>query len=277
MTGQIVFIVWRESVEALLVIGILDAWLRQQAGPAVGRGRRYLWFGAGAGALLATLLGGSILFFSDLLPENGQEYFQTAMVLIAAALILQMVFWMRRRGHTLKRDLEAGAQRSMATANWWGLFVLALVAVAREGSETVVFLYGMLAAATGGTAGVVLAIGIGFALAVLTYFLLQLGGRYLSWRLFFRVTEVVLLFLAAALVMSGVDHLIALGVIPPGGGALWDTSGLLDDTGPVGGFLASLTGYRARPDLLMVLVYAIYWAAVVWALVRKPAPRPKVA
>ena len=129
--GQIVFVVWRESVEALLVVGILNAWLVHQGKtPEAARGKRFLWAGVTAGVVFAVALAAALLFFGELLSDEGQDWFQTIMVLVAAALIVQMVVWMRRHGRTLKRELEEGAARSMAEANWWGLFILALLAVA---------------------------------------------------------------------------------------------------------------------------------------------------
>ena len=275
MVGQVLFVVWRESVEALLVVGILNAWLARQPERSVSvAGRRFLWLGVGAGAVLAVVLGALLMTVGESLSDEGQEYFQAGMVLVAAALILQMVFWMRRHGRTLKRELETGAKRSAETANWWGLAILAMLAVAREGSETVVFLYGILAG--GGSTGTFTlagAIALGFGLAILTYWLLQVGSRVLSWRLFFRATEIMLLLLASALVMTGVDHLVSLGVVPVLGAPLWDTSFLIDDSGVVGGLIAGLTGYRARPDVTALLVYVVYWGLVVAALnLRRPAP-----
>lgn len=267
--GQVVFVVWRESVEALLVVGILNAWLAHQGRtPEATRGQRFLWAGVAAGVALAAALAAALLFFGELLSDEGQEWFQTAMVLVAAALIVQMVTWMRRHGRTLKCDLEQGAARSMAAANWWGLFVLALLAVAREGSETVVFLYGILASSPMATGSSVGAAALGGALAVATYGLLQLGGRFISWRLFFRATEIMLLLLAASLVMAGIDHLVSLGIVPVLSHPLWNTSMVLDDGGSVGGFVSGLTGYRARPDLTSVITYSAYWLLVLLLLLR---------
>ncbi len=269
--GSIAFVVCRESVEALLVIGILNAWLcRNLAVRDAARGRRFLWLGAGAGLSLAVLLALAILGFQSLLPDEGQDYFQAATVLVAAALILQMVFWMRRHGGGAKQQLEAGARRASVGGGVWGLFVLALIAVAREGSETVIFLSGILAGTDDNSAAVG-GILSGFAAAGLLYWLIQLGGRRLSWRLFFRATELMLLFLAAALVMTGADALVSLGLLPVVGGQLWDSSALLDDSGSLGGTVAALTGYRARPDLIGLLVYGLYWSVVLIGLRRHPA------
>jgi high-affinity iron transporter len=262
--GNIIFIIWRESVEALLVIGILSAWLAHQSDAKVRRrGRVFLWAGVTTGLLIAIGLGAALLGASSMLPEDAQVIFQTSAVFIAAALIVQMVLWMRKRGRTLKRDLEQNLTNAAVRANWWGVFVLAMVAVAREGSETVIFLYGALSAVQSTSFAVpAMAASAGFALALGSYLLLQIGGRLLSWRLFFRVTEVMLLCLGAALLLTGVDNLVGLDVLPQLSGKLWDTSALLPDESTIGGIVAALTGYRARPDLTEIIAFTAYWAAI---------------
>jgi high-affinity iron transporter len=273
--GNVIFIVWRESIEALLVIGILQAWLGQQGADARTRGRAYLWAGVAAGLVAAALLGTALILFGDQLDDDSQQIFQTLLMLLAAGLIVQMVLWMRRHGRTLKRDLEASLQGAADKGNWWGVFTLAAIAVAREGCETVVFLAGTLSAARNGAmAKVSLAAAAGLALAVATYGLLQLGGKFLSWRLFFRVTEIMLLLLAGALLLTAADNLVALGLLPRLSGRLWDASSLLSDGGSVGGLISALTGWRARPDLTEILVFIAYWGAMLWLFFRpKPMPR----
>lgn len=258
MSGQIVFIIWRESVEALLIIGILAAWLRQ-SGPAASGAGRYLWGGVVAGIGLAVALAWAIFNLATILPPEAFEWFTVAMMLVAALLIVQMVFWMRAHGARLARNLHQGLSQAAGDRHWWGVFVLAMLAVAREGSETVIFLYGMLSAGTAG--GLVGAMALGFGLALATYGLLQLGGRLLSWRLFFRFTEVTLLLLGSALAVSVADKLISLGVLPYTQ-TLWNMSGILDDSGRLGGVISALTGYRAAPDRVVVAVWLLYWGAI---------------
>ncbi|GHD77471.1 FTR1 family protein [Vogesella fluminis] len=259
---QVLFIVWRESVEAMLVIGILHAWLSQN--PVTG-GKRWLWGGVLAGLLLAALLALGLFAASELFGSY-QDMFQAAMVFTAAALIVHMVLWMREHGRNLKCELEAGLAASSARHNGWGILLLVALAVGREGSETVVFLYGTLSGSE--TLWPLLLAGTaGFLLALLSFWLLQLGGRYLSWRLFFRVTEVMLLLLAAALFTSGIDKLISLDILPALVDPLWDSSALLDDMSASGGVVSALTGYRAHPALMTLLAYAGYWLAVL-ALMR---------
>ena len=80
-----------------------------------------------AGLLFAGLLGLGIYSAQELL-LNWQDQFQTVMVLVAAALIVQMVLWMRQHGRTLKRELEQGLSSHLEQRNWWGVAVLAALA-----------------------------------------------------------------------------------------------------------------------------------------------------
>ena len=269
--GQTLFIVWRESVEALLVVGILYAWLKN-GDESARRGLPYLWTGVVLGVLAAIGLGVVLVGFAEILSGEAQDYFQMGMVFVACVLIVQMVLWMQRHGKTLKREIEQSLQQHTRAANWWGIVVLVALAIAREGSETVIFLYGMGFGRSGHVGGAQwLAVFMGLGLAFLTFYVLQLGGKFFSWRSFFRVTEIMLLFLSAGLFQTGVDKLIDMEILPTGVFQVWNTSALLDDSSPFGAFISSLTGYRAHPSLANVLAYALYWI-VVYLLVRRPAP-----
>jgi high-affinity iron transporter len=228
---------------------------------------RYLWGGVAAGAALAISLALVMLGIASSLSGNALDYFQLAIMLVASGLIVQMVFWMRKRGRTFKKDLESNMARNAGAANWWGLLIVVALAVGRETAETVVFLYG-LGAEKGGIANLPIVLVLGLGAAFATFWLLQQGSRVLSWRMFFRVSEILLLLLAGALLVSGVEKLIALDVLPVLVDPVWDTSRLLDDSGRIGGLIASFTGYRSRPALLPLLVLAAYWAIVWWALGR---------
>lgn len=268
---QVAFIVWRESVEALLVVGILYSWLSATSDGH--KGLRWLWGGVIAGLALAGALALVLLGVSSWLSDNGQEWFQAIMGLVACVLVVQMVLWMRQRGRSLRHELERGAAQQVQSSNWWGLLLLVMIAVAREGSETVVFLYGMIA--SGETAAqawsLALAGAVGFALALLTFWILQLGGKFITWRRFFKLTEALLLLLASALLVNGLDHLISLDVLPTLVDPIWNSSWLLDDSRGVGKILADFAGYRAYPALSVLLVWLVYWAVVLVLLNRTSA------
>ncbi|MEM5402398.1 FTR1 family iron permease [Paraburkholderia unamae] len=270
--GQVMFIVWRESVEALLVVGILYAWLKNGDADAR-RGVPYLWGGVALGILAAIGLGAALVGFTEVLSGDAQDYFQTGMVLVACVLIVQMVLWMKQHGRTLKREMEESLEKSTRDANWWGVTILVALAIAREGSETVIFLYGLGFGQSGHVdASQYFAVLIGLALAFLTFYLLQLGGKIFSWRHFFRITEIMLLFLGAGLFQTGVDKLIDKEILPTVVDQVWNSSAILDDSSTFGSLVATLTGYRAHPALMNLIAYAVYWL-VVWFLVRRATGR----
>jgi high-affinity iron transporter len=222
-----------------------------------------LWAGVAAGLLAAVALGAALVGFTEELSGDAQDYFQTGMVLVACVLIVQMVLWMKHHGRSMKRDMEASLERSKQDANWWGVTLLVALAIAREGSETVIFLYGLGFGQSGHVDPMqYLAVAIGLALAFLTFYLLQLGGKIFSWRLFFRVTEIMLLFLAAGLFETGVDKLIDKEILPVVMNQVWDTSWLLDDSSTFGSLVATLMGYRAHPAGMNLIAYAVYWAVI---------------
>ncbi|KJZ67283.1 FTR1 family iron permease [Pseudomonas fluorescens] len=267
--NQSMLIVWRESVEALLVISILQAWVSQQH--QGDRLAKYLWAGVVLGLMLSGLLAVLILFAGEAMSGSASEWFQAALALVASLLIVQMVGWMHRHGRTLKHDLQRHADSHLARQGGAGLLLLAMLAVSREGSETVVFLYGAGAQLRGPQLGL-FAIGgaMGLVLSALTIALLHSSRRFISWQRFFAISEAVLLVLGAALLVSGTERiggqLLALDLpevmYSLVGDALWDSSALLSDSHGLGGFLAGFVGYRATPSGMTLLVLAGYWLAV---------------
>ncbi|MGO4324315.1 FTR1 family iron permease [Pseudomonas sp. KB_12] len=279
---QSMFIVWRESVEALLVIGILQAWVsrQQQASQLL----RYVWTGAALGLLLSGVLAGLILLAGEAMSGTANEWFQASLALVASLLIVQMVGWMHRNARTLKHDLTRHADQRLSRQGGLGLLVLALLAVSREGSETVVFLYGAGARLQGPQLGL-FAVGAlaGLVLSLLTVSLLHSSRRFISWPRFFAISEAILLLLGAALLVSGVERvggqMLAMdwpeAVYRGIGDALWDSSPILDDGHGLGGFLADFTGYRASPSAMTLLVWLGYWAVVAgWLRPRKTENLP---
>ena len=264
-------IVWRESLEAMLVIGVLLSWIARQ--PERRQLRRGLWLGACAGLALALLLGFATYAAQGQFAGHSLEIFQLAMILIASALIVQMVLWMHRRGRTMKRELEAQAGRAAGAV---GIGAITAFAVGREGAETVVFLYGLgLEAGGGQLARLLAAAAAGLGLAAATSWVVANGARYLSYRTLFRVSEILLLLIANALLANGIDRMIAMDWLPPLLDPVWDISALLDDGHGVGRFLANFVGYRSRPAGILLGASVVFWAAMLWRLapLNRSSPR----
>src|SRR5207244_8261867 len=127
--GNALFIIWRESAEAMLVVGILYAWLKRRPDATVGL--RYLWGGVAAGVGLALALAAVMLGLASVLSDDALEYFQLAMMLIAAGLIVQMVFWMCRHGRPFTKELAAGMQQTEPVMSRLGMLAVTSLVTGR--------------------------------------------------------------------------------------------------------------------------------------------------
>ena len=260
------FIVWRESLEAMLVVGVLMSWIARQPEPAPLK--RGVWLGVAAGIGLALALGFATFAVQSQFADQSLEIFRLGMVLFAAFLIVQMVLWMHRHGRTMKRELESQAERAGSV---FGVGAITALAIAREGAETVVFLYGSGVQAEGVQfASMVAMAALGLGLALSTGWLVARGARFLNYATVFRLSEVMLLLIAGALLVGGVDRMISLDWLPTLLDPAWDTSSLIDDGQGAGRFMADFLGYRARPTGVLLLILAAYWGFVYWRLNRAP-------
>jgi high-affinity iron transporter len=262
-------VVWRESLEAMLVVGVLLSWIVRQPEPALLR--RSLWAGVAAGIALAGLLGYAAYAAQSEFAGAALEQFQLAMVLVAAALILHMVLWMHEHGRHMKRELERQAERAAGARAGavFGIAAIAALAIAREGAETVIFLYGL--GMEGESSSVPRLFGgalAGFALAALTGWLVTRGAKFLNLRTLFRASEILLLLIATSLLAAGIDRMIGLEWVPPLLDPLWDTAALLPDARGAGRFLADFVGYRARPAATLVIAIAAFWSYALWRMAR---------
>lgn len=258
--GNAFFVVWRESLEAFLIAGILLAWL--QANDDSGRGKRALYAGLAAGVGLALALGWALVSVQNELAGNALEAFQTGMLLLAAGLITQMVLWMRRHGRQIKAKLHADLSAAAGRSGFLGVAIVAALAVAREGAETAIFLYGL--SQEGRIADLVVGAAAGILAAAATAWLAARGLRRLNIALLLRLSSILLLIVASALLVTAIDRMIGAGWLPGLVDPLWDSSALIDDTAGSGKLFADFAGYRARPALTVVLAWAIYWSIVLF-------------
>jgi aquaporin Z len=131
----------REGVEAALILAIVLAYLTRTGN---GAHASKIWLGAGAAIALSLVLGLAIYQTVGSLEEPWEQLFEGAAMLIAAAVVTWMLFWMRRQGRALKGELEKGVDEALTRGSTFALVTLAFVAVIREGVETVLFLIPIL-------------------------------------------------------------------------------------------------------------------------------------
>jgi high-affinity iron transporter len=244
-------IVFREVLEAALIIGIVAAATR-------GLAARSRWIAGGialgiAGAVVVALFADGI---ANMASGLGQELFNAGVLFAAVLMLAWHAIWMSQHGRELAahatsvgRAVQEGAAPVVA------LMVIVLLAVLREGSEVVLFLYGMVAAGgtessqmlTGGFLGLVLGVAMGFAM----YF----GLLRIPLRHFFTATNWMILLLAAGLAAQGARYLVQADLLPSLGTRVWDTSHILSEQSLLGQMLHTLVGYDATPSGIQVVFY----------------------
>ncbi len=245
-------IVFREVLEAGLVIGIVMAASR-------GIKRRGWWIaaGCGAGVLGAVLVAWFANELAAALEGVGQEVFNASILLTAVCMLGWHNIWMSRHGRALAADAtRLGREVAAGTRSLYAMAVVCGIAVLREGSEVVLFLYGIAAAGGGGGAGMllggVLGLLAGAAIGVAIYY----GLLAVPLRQLFGVTSWLILLLAAGMASQAAAFLAAADLLPSLGNSIWDTSRILPDRNLIGQLLHVLVGYTARPAGIQLVFYA---------------------
>jgi high-affinity iron transporter len=253
--GATFVVVLREGFEAALLLGIVYAYLAQ-IGHA--ESRRYVTYGAALAVVASILMGVGVSMLSGPLADIGPDVIALVVIFGAVALLTWHGWWMGRHAREMRGDLQRRIDAAHASQQLWMVGLIAFTGVFREGAETVLFLWGLMTQLTdlSGMAALVGGAGGLAGAAVLGWLVFQ-GGRRLSVQRFFAITSLFIMLLAAGLFSAGIGRLQGIGLLP-GGDPVWDTSWLLDDHGSVGGFLAGLIGYRARPSALEIVAYVVY-------------------
>jgi high-affinity iron transporter len=260
----------REGVEAALIIAIICAYLARTGNQ---RHLGVVLLGAGGAIVLSAVLGFVLYQTVGGLEEPYEQIFEAATLLLAAAVVTWMLFWMRRQARSVKGDLHAAVDRALGQDSVTALGVLAFVAVIREGLETSLFLVGQANSAKQDAIFVLVGALIGLAAAAVLGVGFYQGSRRLNLATFFRWTGVGLIFIAAGLLSTAVHELIEIGVIPFGTQTLFDLSGVLPHDPAagnlVGQFLRALFGYSATPEVTTFVAWLAY-IVVVLALFLRP-------
>lgn len=251
-------IVFREVIEAGLVIGIVLATARGVHG-------RVAWVGLGvlggvAGACLVAAFAGVL---GEAFAGPGQDLFNAAVLIVAVLMLGWHNVWMARHGRVIAAEAKAVGDAVVAGSRpMTALAVVVGIAVLREGVEVLLFLYGI--AVSGGetfaamAAGGALGLLLGGALTALMYFgLLRIPARYL-----FSVTSGLIALLASGMAAQAVAFLQVAGVVTVLPRTVWDTSNVLADSSLFGKALNTLVGYNDQPTMLQLVVYLATLASI---------------
>lgn len=201
---QAFIITLREGVEAALIVGITLAYLNK-----IERNDLRKSVYAALGAAFAGSIGVAIVL--SRLSWN-QDIFEGWVMLVAAAFVVTMIIFMMKTGRKLKGELEGKIGLFARNDAWIGLFAFVFLMVLREGVETVL----ILSAVTLNSTELLSFIGttLGAAIAILFGVMFVKGSVKVNLQKFFKVTTVILFFVAAQLLIAGLHELSENGVLP---------------------------------------------------------------
>lgn len=269
-------IVFREVLEAALVVGIVMAGSRGMSG-------RGYWVSGGvlAGVMAACLVAAFAGTIASAAAGIGMELFNAGILLAAVAMLGWHCVWMGRHGRDIARQMsEVSHAVAIGNRPLYALGMVVGLAVVREGSEVVLFLYGIAAGSDAGApallGGGLLGLIAGAAVGLALYFgLLRIPTRQL-----FTVTTWMIVVLAAGMASQAAAFLVQADILPSLGRRIWDTSAILSERSQLGQVLHTLIGYDANPSGIQLVFYAmtlLLVGAMTWILGRPNSPAASAA
>jgi len=277
----------REGLEAALVVSILVAYLVRSE-------RRHLlprvWAGVLAAVAISLGFGALLTFGPRGLTFEAQEAIGGTLSIVAVAFVTWMVFWMAKAARGLGGELRGQVDRA-AEGSRWGLVVVAVLAVGREGLETALFLWAATQAATrdaAGGAGTVLptwqplvGAALGIAVAVLLGYLIYRGALTINLSKFFTWTGAFLILVAAGVLSYGVHDLQEARILPGLGSLAFDVSGAIDPSSWYAVLLKGVFNFSPVTTKLEATVWVLYVVPTAIAFLvgarRRYSPRPTPA
>ncbi|HEX6887520.1 MAG TPA: iron uptake transporter permease EfeU, partial [Candidatus Nanopelagicales bacterium] len=243
----------REGLEAALVVSILVAYLvrtdRRHALP-------WVWVGVGVAVGLSVLTGALLEFTAATLSERAEEIFAGTMSFLAVGFVTWMIFWMRTAGRTISSELRGQVDRAVQ-AGIGAIVGMTFIAVAREGLETAVFFFAA-ARAAGSSSEPLLGFVLGLGSAVLLGWLLYRRAISVDLARFFRITGILLIFVAAGVLAYGIHEFQEAGLLPGEDRLAFDVSGTIAEDSWVGTLMAGIFNISPAMSVLQVVAWVGY-------------------
>jgi high-affinity iron transporter len=267
--GAAFLITLREGLEAVLIVTIVMAYLRQ-----LDRRDQFLpvMLGTLAGVAISVAVGVGVYVAIGELEGRAELYVGAATSLIAASVLTWMIFWMRRQARSMGGELRGQVDNALATGAMLGIVILVFVGVLREGLETALFMLTVIldnsatSAAVGGFAGLATATAIGYSI--------YRGSHFINLRLFFQITGGFVIVFAAGLFAKGIFQLQTLNVFNSLYFPVWDlTSNPVLGHGQFAAFMKGIFGWSARPSIEQVAIWAGYILIAGWFFYFGALPR----
>lgn len=245
------FIVFREVLEIALVTGIVMAATQGMKGRVL-----MVLSGLGLGVFGSAIVAYFTETISQAVDGVGQEIFNASVLFIAVAFLSWTVIWMKRHGRDMAKNISAlGKDVMSGDRSFYVLIGVIALGTLREGTEIVLFTYGMTANGSGAFSSVIVGGFMGLIGGTIVGFMLYFGLLKTVKKHLFTVTSWMLIVLTAGMAAQGASFLIAAGILPELYPQVWDTSALLSAESPLGQVLGILIGYTPRPSGMELVFY----------------------
>lgn len=244
-------IVFRETLEAALFVGIMAAATRSLPGRS-----RWLIAGVLAGGAGSLMLAAGAEHIGALADGVGQDLVNAGILAIALAMLTWHCVWVSTQGAKAAAEARAlGSSFQQGQRAPWALTIVVALSVLREGAETVLFVAGFATGTdlTGTLTGALAGVLAGTTLGAVIY----LGLSRIPIQRMFAVTNALILVLAASIASQLARALSQAGLISAWGQPLWDTSPILRVDSPFGTLAHALIGYEAQPTGLQLVFYGV--------------------
>ncbi|WP_338748124.1 iron uptake transporter permease EfeU [Janibacter alittae] len=270
----------REGLEAALVVSILVAYL-------VKSGRRHLlpriWAGVGLAVAISLAFGALLTFGPRGLTFRAQELIGGSLSIIAVGFVTWMIFWMARTARGLAGELRGRIDHAADDGSAWGLVLIAVLAVGREGLETALFLWATSRAVGSGAGSAwtpLLGAAAGLGTAIALGWLIYRGAISINLTRFFTWTGVLLVLVAAGVLSYGIHDLQEARFLPGLDTVAFDVSDVIDPNTWYATLLKGIFNFTPRTTVLQAVAWVLYVVPVLTLFVlgtRRRAPRPSPA
>lgn len=254
----------REGLEAALIVGIVLGALRKTRHEEF---KTTIWWGVAVAIVVSLVAAVALYLVGVSFDGTAEEAFEGITMLLAAGVLTWMIFWMHNHSRNISANIEADVHQAARQHSRRALFLLAFLAVVREGIELALFLTAT-SFASGAQQTVVGAL-LGLGAVILLAWALFSSLLKLNIRRFFQVTSILLILFAAGLVAHGVHELNEIGWIPAIIEHVWDINHIVNENAFAGEILKTLFGYNGNPALTEVIAYIVYFLGITFGLQRQ--------
>jgi high-affinity iron transporter len=258
----------REGLEMFLVIGVVLRVLKEVKREDL---LNSLWYGSVAGGVVSIVTGLLLAWVNTIFKvvDLSLKLWESIMSFMALVLISTLIVWMIKYGRNVVHQVEAQTKTKLSRI---GIFLLALVLVAREGIE--IALFSFVGKYT------IFALGIGLFVALVITILIYLSILRIPINKIFSLTLIYIILQAGYLLGYSVHEFLSylkeLKVIAKDSLFLikvFDLSGgILDHkTGSLGLPLNVLVGWYSKPEWLQFVIQYLYtiFLSIYWYLTNK--------